>query len=265
MNKTEYPPLFSLKGRTAVVTGASGDLGTAMAGALAEAGASIVAAAIDDERLAQCVRQLEPRCPAGFLAVPVDVTKRDQVQSLMKKAADRFGHIDILVTAAGIQIRKPAVDFGDDDWQRVLTTNLTGTFLCCQEAARLMIPRKYGRIITVTSLTAEIGIPNMAAYVASRGGIRQLTKALAVEWARYGITVNAIGPGRFRTRMTEELFSDKAVAESFLKLIPAGRAGVPEDLAGVTVFLASDASAYLTGQTIYVDGGWLAGGGQPAK
>ena len=236
-----------------------------MAEALANAGASIVAASLDDERFGKSVAQLRRSFGDRLLAVPTDVTSREQVRQLMKKAVDRFGQIDILITAAGVQVRKAAEDFTDDDWQKVLSVNLTGTFLCCQEAARYMMARRYGRIITITSLTAEIGIPNMAAYVASRGGIRQLTKALAVEWAKYGINVNSIGPGRFRTRMTEELFADKSIAESFLKLIPAGRAGVPEDLAGVTVFLASDASAYLTGQTIYVDGGWLAGGGQPSK
>jgi NAD(P)-dependent dehydrogenase (short-subunit alcohol dehydrogenase family) len=265
MSKPEYPALFSLNGKTAVITGASGDLGVAMAGALAEAGASVVAAALDDERFGESVEQLRRSCGDRLLAVPTDVTSREQVRQLMKKAVDQFGQIDVLITAAGVQVRKAAADFTDDDWQHVLSVNLTGTFLCCQEAARYMMAKRHGRIITVTSLAAEIGIPNMAAYVASRGGIRQLTKALAVEWAKYGINVNAIGPGRFRTRMTEDLFSDEAVTESFLKLIPAGRAGVPEDLAGVTVFLASDASTYLTGQTIYIDGGWLAGGGQPAK
>lgn len=263
MSKTDESTLFSLKGRTAVITGASGDLGIAMAEALARAGASIVAAALDDARLPAAAEKLHAVCGDRLLVRPVDVTSREQVHDLMAKAVERFGRIDILVTAAGVQVRKAAVDFTDADWQRVLAINLTGTFLCCQEAARHMIPNRYGRIITITSLTAEIGIPNMIAYAASRGGIRQLTKALAVEWARHGITVNALGPGRFRTKMTEDLFADPAVAESFLRLIPAGRPGVPADLAGAVVFLASEASRYLTGQSLYVDGGWLAGGGCP--
>ncbi|MEI6727040.1 MAG: SDR family oxidoreductase [Actinomycetes bacterium] len=247
------------------MTGASGDLGLAMAHALAEAGASIVAGVAADRTYEESVERLRCSCGDRVVAVPTDVTSREQVRKLMSAAVDRFGSIGVLITAAGVQVRKSAEELDDDDWARVLDVNLTGTFVCCQEAMRYMAPERHGRIITITSLAAEIGIPNMAAYVASRGGIRQLTKALAVEWAKYGITVNAIGPGRFRTRMTADLFSDEVVAESFLRLIPAGRAGVPEDLAGVTVFLASDASAYVTGQTIYVDGGWLAAGGQPLK
>ncbi len=250
---------ISLKGKCAVVTGGSGDLGFAMARALSEAGARVLISSRDKKRLAQAAKKLGPDC-ASF---PADVTDLRQVESLMREALRKFGSIDILVTAAGVQRRKPALEFTKKDWDSVLSVNLSGTFFCCQAAARRMMKQGGGKIITVSSLAAEIGIPNMAAYVASRGAIRQLTKALAVEWAGSGISVNGIGPGRFRTRMTKDLFSDPKVRESFLRLIPMGRAGEPKDIAGATVFLASGLSDYITGQTIYIDGGWLASGGNP--
>jgi len=259
MEKSNHSTLFSLDGKTAVITGASGDLGMAMASALAKSGANIVAAARDEDRLINMVKQLTKF--GNAIAVPTDVTDRKQVQLLMNSTMEKFGSVDILITAAGLQIRNSAQKFTDEEWDRVIGVNLTGTFICCQEAAKYMIPKKSGVIITISSLTAEIGIPNMLAYVASRGGIRQLTKALAVEWAKLGIRVNSIGPGRFRTQMTEDLFNDNSTRDSFLSSIPFGRAGVPSDIEGLTLFLASNASKYMTGQSIYLDGGWLAAGG----
>ncbi len=262
MTKNNSNLQFSLSGKTAVITGASGDLGFAMAQALGNAGANLVLASQNKKKL-QIAAKKSDIDKSKILLVPTDVTDTEQVKLLMKAAFERFGCIDILVTAAGIQIRKPAIKFTRDEWERVLNVNLSGTFFCCQAAAKYMIKQKSGKIIMISSLTAEIGIPNMAAYAASRGAIRQLAKALAVEWARFGISVNCIGPGRFRTKMTEDIFSDDVTRESFLKLIPMKRAGIPSDLAGVVVFLASDASNYITGQSIYVDGGWLASGGNP--
>lgn len=253
---------FSLDGKVAVITGASGDLGLAIAQALGNAGANLVLASQSKKNLQIAAKKIDID-KSKTLLVPADVTDVEQVESLMKLTVEKFGQVDVLVTAAGIQIRKPAVEFTKDEWKRVLDVNLSGTFLCCQAAAKYMIKQRSGRIIMISSLTAEIGIPNMAAYAASRGAIRQLAKALAVEWARFGINVNCIGPGRFRTKMTEDIFSNNAARDSFLKLIPMGRAGIPSDLAGSVVFLASDASNYITGQSIYVDGGWLASGGNP--
>jgi NAD(P)-dependent dehydrogenase (short-subunit alcohol dehydrogenase family) len=253
---------FSLEGRVAVVTGGSGDLGLAMAQALADAGASIVLASRDLKRL-ESARARMSVDDAHVWVRPVDVTDAAQVRSLFESTVIRFKRLDILVNAAGIQFRKPAIELTPEEWNRVLNVNLSGTFYCCQAAARAMIQRQSGRIIMISSLAAEIGIPNIAPYVASKGAIRQLTKTLAVEWAPFGITVNSIGPGRFKTSMTEDVFSDDSIRESFLRLIPMGRAGVPADLAGITVFLASDASGYITGQSIYLDGGWLAAGGSP--
>ncbi|MEK6531799.1 MAG: glucose 1-dehydrogenase [Deltaproteobacteria bacterium] len=250
---------ISLEGKCAVVTGGSGDLGLAMARSLYEAGARVLISSRGKKRLAEAAKSLGPDC-AFF---PADVTDLKQVESLMRSAIKKMGRIDILVTAAGAQVRRPALEFTKRQWDFVLSANLSGTFFCCQSAARRMMKQGGGKVITVSSLAAEIGIPNMAAYAASRGAIRQLTKALAVEWAGSGICVNSVGPGRFRTRMTKDLFSDPKVRESFLRLIPMGRAGEPGDIAGATVFLASNLSDYITGQTIYVDGGWLASGGNP--
>ncbi|HDH06706.1 MAG TPA: glucose 1-dehydrogenase [Nitrospirae bacterium] len=253
-----------LRDKVAVVTGGGGDIGLAMAKALGDAGARIVLASRDRERLGAAAESISVE-QSRILTLSVDVTDNEQVELLMRRTVEKFGQIDVLVTAAGIQLRKPAMEFSREDWDSVLNTNLSGAFFCCQEAAKHMIEQKSGKIIMVSSLTAEIGIPDMAAYVAGRGAIKQLSKALAVEWAKHGINVNCIGPGRFRTKMTEDVFADDEVRNSFMELIPMGRAGRPSDLAGLTVFLASGLSDYITGQSIYVDGGWLASGGSSKR
>ena len=252
--------IFSLKNKVAVVTGGAGDLGFAISKAYREAGATVVLAGRDASSLDRAVDRLGGRSDR-VASRAVDVADASQTDALIEGVVQHFGQLDILVTAAGMQHRAPAASFSRDAWNEVIETNLNGTFYCAQAAAKKMIPRRTGRIIMITSLTAEIGIPHVAAYAASRGGIRQLCKTMAVEWAQHGVTVNCIGPGRFRTRMTEDVFADEAKRAKFLDVIPMRRAGVPDDLAGVSVFLASESSSYITGQSIYVDGGWLAGGG----
>lgn len=252
--------IFSLENRVAIITGAVGDLGFAVSKAYLEAGATVVLVGRDQDGL-DCAIQKLGESSDRVIAHVVDVTDAKQVNAMVDGVIQRLGQIDILVTAAGIQHRSPALTFKHDAWNEVLQVNLNGTFYCAQAVAKYMVPRNSGRVIMITSLTAEIGIPDIAAYAASRGGIKQLCKTMAVEWAEYGITVNCIGPGRFRTKMTEDLFSDASKSTRFLDVIPMRRAGVPDDLAGISVFLASDASSYITGQSIYVDGGWLAGGG----
>ena len=255
-----FPEIFSLAGKTAVITGGGGDIGAAIGRAMLASGANLVLTSRSQERLA-AVRDSFGAGGSRVLVAPADVTDPAQVAAVMGAAVERFGSLDILVTAAGVQLRKPALEFTMEEWEQVMRVNLTGTLLCCQAAGRLMLPRGSGKIITVSSLTAEIGIPNIAAYGASRGAIRQLTKSLAVEWAKSGVNVNCIGPGRIRTRMTEELFQDDAIRSSFLRLIPAGYAATPEEISWIAVFLASAAASYIHGQTIYADGGWLAAGG----
>lgn len=257
---TKKNSMFSLENKVAIITGASGDLGFAISKAYVEAGATVVLAGRDQNKLNNTVQRLG-RTLDRVMTCVVDVADANQVDAMIDDVLQRFGCIDILVTAAGVQYRCPVVTFNHEAWNKVLQINLNGTFYCAQAAAKHMISKQSGRIIMITSLTAEIGIPNIAAYAASRGGIRQLCKTMAVEFARHGVTVNCVGPGRFRTKMTEDVFVDTSKREKFLDVIPMGRAGVPDDLAGVSVFLASDASSYITGQSIYVDGGWLAGCG----
>jgi len=252
--------IFSLENKVAIVTGASGDLGFAISKAYVEAGAIVVMAARDNEKLKKSIQNLDGYSNR-IMACIVDVSDARQVQIMIDDVLQKLGQIDILVTAAGIQHRCPTIDFDHDAWNEVMRVNLNGTFYCAQGVAKHMVLRKTGRIIMVTSLTAEIGIPNISAYAASRGGIRQLCKTMAVELASHGITVNCVGPGRFMTKMTKDVFADAQKRDKFLSVIPMGRAGVPDDLVGVLLLLASSSSSYITGQSIYVDGGWLAGGG----
>jgi len=251
--------LFSLSGKVAIVTGGAGDLGLAISKAYLDAGASVVLVGRRAASLEAAVAALG--VPERLTSIAADVSDDAQIDAMVAAVMKQHGRIDILVTAAGIQHRSPALDFDHGHWNEVIKVNLTGAFYCAQAVARHMVGRQAGRIIMITSLTSEIGIPNIAAYAASRGGIRQLAKTLAVELAPQGVTVNCIGPGRFLTAMTADVFQDEAKAKRFLDVIPMRRAGQPQDLAGISVFLASDASSYITGQSFYVDGGWLAGGG----
>ena len=252
--------MFSLENKVAVITGAYGDLGSVIAKAYLNAGASVALVGRDNKKLQDMKKRLETFSEKIFTCV-ADVSQKDKAIVMAEDILTRFGQIDILVTAAGIQHRESFTTFDNKQWNKVLETNLTGTFNCTQAVAQHMVKRRSGRIIMISSLTAEIGIPNIAAYAASRGGIKQLGKTMAVELAPSGITVNCLGPGRFKTNMTNDVFTDKSKYDDFMNVIPMNRVGLPEDLSGICIFLASDSSSYITGQSIYVDGGWLAGGG----
>ena len=251
--------MFSLNDRIAVVTGGSGDLGFAIADAYSAAGAKVILVGRDKSKLDIALKNITH--PNKTISLECDVRDESQVENMVQEVLIKYGKIDILLTAAGIQHRSPIINFSSHEWLKVLNSNLNGTFYCAKAVARHMIFNNSGKIIFISSLTSEIGIPNIAAYAASRGAIKQLSKTMAVELAPFGINVNCIGPGRFLTPMTKDLFEDPSKRESFLSVIPMKRPGVPQDLAGLAVFLASDASSYITGQSIYVDGGWLAGGG----
>lgn len=242
---------FDFKDKVIVITGGEGAIGSALADAFLGAGAIVCTAS----------RTKNEKHASDREFVQMDVSSSDSVQAGIGHITERYKKIDILITAAGIQIRKPALEFEVDEWDQVIKTNLYGSFFAAQNVAKIMMENKFGRIIFISSLTSEIGLPNMVPYVASRGGIKQLSKALAVEWASNGITVNCVGPGRLKTSMTQDIFSDPVALKGFLRLIPQNRAGVPADIVGATLFLASNEAGYITGQTIYVDGGWLAGGG----
>ena len=249
--------LFSLKGKTAMVTGASRGLGQAIAVALAEAGADIVGVASRLENLAdteQHVRDLG----RTFYDLACDQSNLDQVVATAAAAEQAAAQIDILVNNAGIIRRSPAVDFSTQDWNAVLRTNLDGVFVLCREIGRGMVLRGNGKIINIASLLSFFGGITVPAYAASKGGIHVLTKALANEWAASNVQVNAIAPGYFETDNTQALREDPARYNEILGRIPCQRWGKPQELAGAAVFLATSASDYVTGHTLLVDGGYSA-------
>lgn len=247
---------FRLDGKVAVVTGASRGLGRAMAEALAEAGADLVVSSRSRQRLRAIVEYataLGRRC----VAIECDVEKPDQVRSLVASAERELGRLDILVNAAGTTHRDHPENFPESQWDRVIAVNLKGVFVACQEAGRRMIARRSGKIINVASMLSFTGGILVPAYAASKGGVAQLTKALANQWARYNVQVNAVAPGYFKTDLTRAIYEDPVRNQEILSRIPAGRWGEPADLKGATVFLASEASQYVSGHILVVDGGWL--------
>jgi NAD(P)-dependent dehydrogenase (short-subunit alcohol dehydrogenase family) len=256
-------PSLRLDGRAALVTGGSRGLGLGMALALAHAGADVALAARTAGELEEAASMIQALGRESFV-LPTDVSDVSAIQTMVQISAARFGRLDILVNAAGINIRQPIDKFTEDDWEHLMAVNLKGAFFASQEAGRIMRRQGKGKIINVGSVAFEIIVPNIALYAISKGGMRQMTRSLAVEWARDNICVNAIAPGRFWTKMTDAVFSDAELYQSAVAPIPLGRPGTAADLAGATILLASDASDYITGQTIFVDGGWLVNGGVKA-
>ncbi len=238
----------------AIVTGASRGLGQYFGRALARAGANLVITSRNHGSLDPFKTEIEA---LGRRALPLqlDVCNYESIQKMVNMACETYGKIDILVNNAGCNLRKPAVDVAWDDWNLVLDTNLRGSFFVAQAVAKKMIPRRYGRIINIGSVTCVFGYAGLAPYCASRGGIRQLTMSLADDWGVHGITVNCLAPGWFETEQTAVLYKNREWVEYICDRIPLKRPGKPNDLDGTIVFLASDASEYITGQTLLVDGG----------
>lgn len=251
--------LFDLTGRVALVTGGSRGLGLEIAEGLGEAGAKVVICARREEWLGPAAEHLRG-LGIESLAVPCDVSRPDQVEALVTRAVEHFGRLDILVNAAGRSWGQPAVEMPLERWREVMEANATGTFLVCQAASKVMIPQGYGRIINIASVAGLVGTPpevlDAVGYTASKGAIVALTRDLAVKWARYGITVNAIAPGFFPTRMSSAVIA--RAGEELTRRIPMGRVGREGELKGVAVFLASEAASYVTGQVLCVDGGMTA-------
>jgi NAD(P)-dependent dehydrogenase (short-subunit alcohol dehydrogenase family) len=252
------PTLFDLTGRVALITGGNRGIGKGIARGLGEAGASLAIAGRDPESLVGAreeLRQVAPRVET----FPTDVAHVDQIRRMAESTLEAFGRIDILVNVAGMNRRGPSIEVTEDDWDTIQAVNLKSVFFACQAVAPAMIRQGGGKIISIASLTSVIGIRGTAVYGASKGGVAQLTKSLAVEWAEHNIQVNAIGPGFIETDLTAPLFADPQRSAWIHSRIPAGRRGYPVDLAGAALYLASPASDYLTGQVLYVDGGFLAG------
>lgn len=250
---------LDLTGRVAVVIGATSGIGRAIARGLAKAGADVVATGRRRELVDDVAGEIET-IGRRTLRMTADVTNETSIAALRDASLEAFGHVDILVNSAGRTARTPTLDLTDADWNAILETNLTGTLRACRAFGRHMIERRYGRIINIGSLTSLVALYEITAYTASKAGVAALTKSLAIEWARHGVCVNAILPGVFRTALNEGLLDGTERGRELLMRTPMGRFGLPEELVGAAVFLASDAASFVTGHLLAVDGGFLASG-----
>jgi NAD(P)-dependent dehydrogenase (short-subunit alcohol dehydrogenase family) len=247
--------LFDLSGQVALVTGASKGLGKAIAVALAGAGTDLALHArnIDDLKSVKSLIETQGRRAEIFYT---DVLDKASVDKSVAATLKTFGHIDILVNNAGVNIRKPVLELAPEEWDLVLNTNLRGYFLVAQAVVPDMLSRGRGKVINMASILGQVGLPNQLAYASSKGGVVQMTKIMALEWAKQGVQVNAIGPTYFETPLVAQLRNDPERFQFIVDRTPMGRWGQPEELAGVVIFLASRASDFVTGQTIFIDGGW---------
>jgi len=252
---------MDLKGKVAIITGARRGMGRSHALALGKAGAKVVVADISQKDCQKVVEEIKKK-GGEAIAVKCDITKKGEIENMVKQAIDKWGKVDILVNNAGICQFKPFLELTEEEWDRTLDINLKGYFFCAQAAAQEMVKQKSGVIINIASVAMGqqgIGFPNIVHYCASKGGIVGMTEALAVELAPYNIRVNAISPGMIETPMIDPAKQDPKMMEAMLARVPMRRVGKPEEVSNLVLFLASDESSYMTGSTVVIDGGWLAG------
>jgi NAD(P)-dependent dehydrogenase (short-subunit alcohol dehydrogenase family) len=251
--------LLSLEGKTAVITGGTSGIGRSLSLGLADAGADVVATARRQKEVEETAAEVEAR-GRKTVRLTSDVSSRATLETLLAAVLDRFGKVDILVNCAGRIKRSPTLTFSEEEWTSILDTNLTGTLRACQVFGQHMLDRGYGRIINIASLNSFVALSEVAAYAASKAGVASLTRSLAVEWSKKGVTVNAIAPGVFRTELNADLLDNTPRGQELLMRTPMGRFGRTEELIGAAVYLASDGASFVTGQTLVVDGGFLASG-----
>lgn len=251
--------LFDVTGKVAIVTGATGGFGQAAAKGLAKAGAKVMLTGRKAELLAPVTQEITD---AGYTAAFVagDPVSQESNKAIVAETVSKFGGVDILVTAAGVNKPRPIIEQPLEEWEMIMDVNVKGTYLLCKEAGKVMIEQgRGGKVILVSSTRGKLGMANYTGYCPSKGAIDSLTQTLACEWGQYGINVNAIAPTVFRTALTQWMFDDNAFYKNFLRRIPIGRLGEPEDFIGTIIFLASAASNFMTGAILYVDGGYTAG------
>jgi NAD(P)-dependent dehydrogenase (short-subunit alcohol dehydrogenase family) len=249
---------FRLDGKVAIVTGASRGLGRVMASALIEAGASVTVTARSLETAEAAAAELGKDAFGRTLGLAVEVTKADEVEAMVARTVEAFGRVDILVNNAGINLRGPIETLAESDWDAVIDANLKGPWLCCRAVATLFKAQKSGRVINVSSMLGEVSLPDRTPYASSKGGLTLMTKTLALEWAPFGVNVNALCPGPFLTEINTALLNDPVVKAAMEAKIPLGRWGEPAELGPAVVFLASEASSFMTGATLFIDGGYTA-------
>ncbi len=251
--------LFNLEGKVAVVTGGTSGIGLALSLGLADAGANVVASARREQMVDSTAKEIEAR-GRKTLRIASDVGDRASLEKLSAAVIDAFGKVDILVNCAGIIKRAPTLSFDEAEWSNILNVNLTGTLRACQVFGKPMLERGYGRIVNIASLNSFVALNEVAAYAASKAGVASLTRSLAVEWSKKGVTVNAVAPGVFRTDLNAQLLDSTPRGQELLMRTPMGRFGKTEEVVGAVLYLASDSASFVTGQVLVVDGGFLASG-----